>query len=94
MKALGTLNWVIGLAGLLIVCFTFYLSRRDPTPPTYNSFCVDEQGRLYSLGGHHKPDPKGVLQECTTGGWAAASATACDEANAASPTASQAALSE
>jgi hypothetical protein len=81
MDALHILNCSIGIAGAFVLCFTFYMSRKDPTPRMFASFCVDDQGRLYSLGGHHRRDSKGVLQECTTEGWANVSTAACNQDN-------------
>lgn len=81
MDALRILNRLIGIAGALIVCITFYMTRKDATQHMFTSFCVDAQGRLYSLGGHQKPDPNGMLEECTPQGWADTATAACEQMN-------------
>lgn len=77
--SLSMLTRVLGLVGLLLVCTIFYATRGDVTPPMYSSFCVDEQGELYSLGAHHRRNPKGQLLECTETGWASVSDVACGD---------------
>ena len=81
MNLVKVLTRVLGLVGLLLVCITFYTTRKDVTPYMYFSWCVDEGRKLYSLGAHHRLATNGDLLECTEAGWVPASDAACEEAN-------------
>jgi len=82
MGPVKALTRVVGGAGLLIICITCYSTRRDPEPSRYCAFCIDEAGKLSSLGSHARAS-NGQLLECAEDGWVLASIAACHEADGA-----------
>jgi hypothetical protein len=77
--ATSTLSWIAASAGLAVIGVIFHGGAPKAPPSVYNSFCVDEQGGLYSVGAHHRFHSHETLFECSATGWVAKYKTACEQ---------------